>query len=128
MARDNSEDAVSWNVFRFLERNNIIEGFLGSITGTFQKYSEVIYWSYNQKEDAGWSLLDSARREFGERIERGSEPDIIVKTDEALFFIEAKLKADNKTVPSDVSNSKNMRLVVIIGSQKSLSRITQQLQ
>jgi len=28
MARDNSEDAVSWNVFRFLERNNLIEDFL----------------------------------------------------------------------------------------------------
>ncbi len=106
MARDNSEDAVSWNVFRFLERNNIIEGFLRSITDTFPKSSEVIYWSYSQKEDAGWSLLDSARREFGERIERGSEPDIIIKTDEALFFIEAKLTAGNKTVPSDVNNSK----------------------
>lgn len=128
MARDNSEDAVSWNVFRFLERNNIIESFLDSITGTFHKSSEVIYQSHSQKEDAGWSLLDEARGEFGERIERASETDIIVKTDEAQFFIEAKIKADNKTVPSDVSNSKNMKLVVIIGSQKSLSRITQQLQ
>ena len=24
MARDNSEDAVSWNVFRFLEKNNLV--------------------------------------------------------------------------------------------------------
>jgi len=43
MARDNSEDAVSWNVFRFLERNNLIEGFLSSITGLYLKSSEVIY-------------------------------------------------------------------------------------
>ena len=106
MAWDNSEDAVSWNVFRFLEKNNLIEGFLSLITGTTPKSSEVIYWSYSQREDAGWSLLNKARREFGEKIERGSEPDIIIKTDNALFFIEAKFTAGNETAPSNVSNSK----------------------
>ncbi|MDO8136249.1 MAG: hypothetical protein Q6354_01305, partial [Candidatus Brocadiales bacterium] len=53
-----------------------------------------------------WSELNKARKEFGEEIERGSEPDIIIKTDNALFFIEAKLTAGNETVPSDKSNSK----------------------
>ena len=93
---DNSEDAVSWNVFRFLERNNLIEDFLSSITGTPIKSSEVIYWSYSQKEDNSWSELNKARKEFGEEIKRGSEPDIIIKTDKALFFIEAKLTAANR--------------------------------
>lgn len=106
MAQNNSEDAVSWNVFRFLERNNLVEGFLGSITDTPQKSAEVIYWSYSQREDAGWSLLNRARREFGEQIKRASEPDIIIKTDNALFFIEAKLTAGDETIPSDLNNSK----------------------
>jgi len=106
MARDNSEDAVSWNVFRFLEKNNLIEGLLSLITGTALKSSEVIYWSYSQKENTRWSELNKARKEFGEEIERSSEPDIIIKTDNALFFIEAKLTAGNDTVPSNVSNSK----------------------
>ncbi len=106
MAHDNSEDAVSWNVFRFLEKNNLIEGFLSSITGTVQKSSEVIYWSYSQKENVSWSELNKARKEFGEETKRSSEPDIIIKTDKVLFFIEAKLTAGNETVPSDVSNSK----------------------
>ncbi|MHA2022224.1 MAG: hypothetical protein ACTSWQ_01020, partial [Candidatus Thorarchaeota archaeon] len=106
IARDNSEDAVSWNVFRFLERNNLIEGFLGSITDRSLKSSEVLYWSYSQKENTGWSLLDRAKREFGERIERGSEPDIIIKTDNALFFIEAKLTSGNVAVPSNKTYSK----------------------
>ncbi len=106
IARDNSEDAVSWNVFRFLERNDLIEGFLGSITDSSLKSSEVLYWSYSQKENTGWSLLDRARREFGERIERGSEPDIIIKTDKALFFIEAKLTSPNTTKPSNLGYSK----------------------
>ena len=106
MARDNSEDAVTWNVFRFLERNNLIEGFLNLIIGTALRPAEVIYWSYSQKENASWSELNKARKEFGEEIERGSEPDIIIKTGTALFFVEAKLTAGNETKPSSTSNSK----------------------
>jgi hypothetical protein len=106
MTWDNSEDAVSWNVFRFLEKNGLIEGFLGLITGTVLKSSEVMYWSYSQREKTIWSELNKARKEFGEEIKRSSEPDIIVKTHNVLFFIEAKLTAGNKTVPSDVSNTK----------------------
>jgi len=103
---DNSEDAVTWNIFRFLERNGLIEGFLGLLIGTGLKSSEVIYWSYSQKEHNTWSPLKEARDEFGEEEQRGSEPDIIIKTDKALFFVEAKLTAGNETCPSDKSNSK----------------------
>ncbi len=106
MARDNSEDAVSWNVFRFLEKNNLIEDLLSSITGTPIKSSDVTYWSYSQKEDTSWSELNKARREFGEEINKSSEPDIIITTDKALFFIEAKLTASNETRPGNESNPK----------------------
>jgi hypothetical protein len=106
MARDNSEDAVSWNVFRFLEKNILVEGFLDSMTNTSPKGSDIIYWSYNQGEDSDWSFLNRARKEFGERISRGSEPDIIITTNNALYFIEAKLTAGNKTTPSNPIYSK----------------------
>lgn len=106
IARDKSEDAVTWNVFRFLERNNLVERTLSSIIGVTLKLSEVIYWSYSQGENSSWSELNKAREEFGEEIERSSEPDIIIKTDNALLFIEAKLTAGNETIPSDMSNSK----------------------
>jgi hypothetical protein len=106
IARDNSEDAVTWNVFRFLERNNLIEIILGSILGVTLKSAEAIYWSYSQRENSSWSELNQAREEFGEEIRRSSEPDIIIKTDDALLFVEAKLTAGNETVPSDMSNSK----------------------
>jgi hypothetical protein len=96
MARDNSEDAVTWNVFRFLEKNNLVGGFLSSSIGKDLKSVEVIYWSYSQKENGTWSVLTKARKEFGEKEKRGSEPDIIIKTDRALFFIEAKLTSPNK--------------------------------
>jgi hypothetical protein len=119
MARDNSEDAVSWNVFRFLEKNNLVEGFLDSITNTSPKESAMIYWSYNQRKNSSWSLLNRARKEFGERISRGSEPDIIITTDNALFFIEAKLTAGNKTSPSNPGYSKKYET----GSSNWFSRV-----
>ena len=76
------------------------------ITKTSPQESHIIYWSYNQRESSDWSLLNRARKEFGERISRGSEPDIIITTDNALFFIEAKLTAGNKTTPSNPTYSK----------------------
>lgn len=106
IARDNSEDAVTWNVFRFLERNNLVEMTLSSIIRIILKSSEVIYWSYSQKENSSWFELNKAREEFGEEIKRSSEPDVIIKTDNTLLFIEAKLTAGNETTPSDTSNSK----------------------
>lgn len=109
MARDNSEDAVTWNVFRFMERNNLVEITLSSIIGVTIESSEVIYWSYSQGENSSWSELNKTREEFGEEIKRSSEPDVIIKTDNALLFIEAKLNAGNETIPSDMSNSKKYK-------------------
>lgn len=104
--RDNSEDALSWNVFRFLEKSPLLTEFLRTLVPKTQKAPEVIYWSYSQTQQSSWSELNKARLEFGETIKRGSESDIIIKTENTLFFIEAKLTAQNKTVPSDKSNSK----------------------
>ncbi|WP_288020427.1 hypothetical protein [Tenuifilum sp.] len=50
--------------------------------------------------------MNKARIEFGETVARGSEPDIIIRTDKVLYFIEAKLSAKNETKPSDLQNRK----------------------
>jgi len=110
IARDRSEDAVTWNVFRFLERNNLVETTLSPLIGVTLKSSQVIYWSYSQRKNSSWSELDEARDEFGEEEGRGSEPDIIIKTNTGLLFVEAKLTAGNETVPSDMSNSKRYEI------------------
>ena len=65
IARDNSEDAVSWNVFRFLERHNVIQDFLRSITSVPSRSPEMIYWAFSQKENSSWPKLNKARKEFG---------------------------------------------------------------
>ncbi|WP_199562255.1 hypothetical protein [Petrotoga sp. 9PW.55.5.1] len=84
----------------------MVEMVLSSIIGVTLKSSEIIYWSYSQKENSIWSELNKAREEFGEEIQRSSEPDIIIKTDTTLFFIEAKLTAGNETISRNTSNSK----------------------
>jgi hypothetical protein len=109
MARDNSEDALSWNVFRHLETANQISDLLSSITQSSVSRIETIYWSYSQKDYGAWPPLVDARSEFGEDPQRSSEPDIIVESDKAIFFIEAKFTAGNKTKPSNLSERKKYR-------------------
>ncbi|MEI6047796.1 MAG: hypothetical protein WCS03_02770 [Bacteroidota bacterium] len=101
MARENSEDALTWNVFRFLDKQNLLPEFLSRLSNKPIKKTELILWSYSPEENSGWSSLNEARDEFGEPKNRGSEPDIIIVTDKVLYFIEAKLTATNKTKPSN---------------------------
>lgn len=98
IARDNSEDAVSWNVFRFLERSDLLLPWIESITGRSEKTIEdVVYWSYSTAQKSQWELLKLARAEFGEANARGSEPDIAIVTARSIVFIEAKLTSSSKT-------------------------------
>ena len=49
VARDNSEDALTWNVFRYLERENLLGRFLDQVSGQpIAKSPRIIYWSYCQ--------------------------------------------------------------------------------
>ncbi len=94
---DNSEDALSWNVFRYLESSDTLGLCLRSITQEEQANCVPVYWSYDSSAEGTWQPLFSAREEFGEIQARSSEPDIIVHTDSTVFFIEAKFGADNNT-------------------------------
>jgi hypothetical protein len=52
MARENSEDALTWNVFRFLEKQNLLQGFLSKISNKPIKETELILWSYSPMENS----------------------------------------------------------------------------
>lgn len=119
ISRENSEDAVTWNVFRYLERNKLLDNFLSLVSPDLHSSIELILWSYSQKEHKGWSFLDKARLEFNEKIKRGSEPDIIILTDKTLYFIEAKINATNNTTPSAPNNLKKYT----IGGQNWFSNV-----
>lgn len=106
ITRDNSEDALTWNVIRFLDRQGLLADFLSQLSNKKITESELILWSYSPKEKSDWTLLNQARIEFGETIARGSEPDIIIRTNKVLYFIEAKLTAKNETTPSELQKRK----------------------
>ena len=97
IARDNSEDAVTWNVFRFLQKANLLPRFLTNLTGNSSHECEAVYWGYSEREDDVWSPLQQSRETFEIRPKKGSEPDVIIRCDNALFFIEAKLASGNYT-------------------------------
>jgi hypothetical protein len=107
ISQANSEDALSWNVFRYLEDTNQVAKLLSWVTQTEQHLIELMYRSYSQEAHRAWSELNKARKAFGENLQCGSEPDLIALTDTALFFIEAKLTATNNTSPSGSNNRTN---------------------
>lgn len=108
MRRDNSEDAVTWNIFRFMETHNQLLGFVKTFDGGSSSVTDLVYWSLNLRTKDCWPELSRARREFGEKPNRGSEPDFIVVTDKSLLFFEAKLGASNRTTPSDPETSRHL--------------------
>lgn len=63
IARDNSEDAVTWNVFRYLEKQNLLADFLSSSVGGKVEGCEMIYWSYcqTQPNKRCWEHLQQVR-------------------------------------------------------------------
>ena len=106
MARDNSEDAVTWNVFRYLDVCGHLDRWLSGVTQRTCRNAELTYWSYSHKASGALLELNEAREEFGEDLERSSEPDLIAVTDTTLFFIETKVCAANNTLPSDPGKRK----------------------
>jgi len=100
MARDNSEDAVTWNVFRYLEKKGLLAQFIKEFFGIEEEEPEIIYWSYSQKQRGLWNMLKMAREEFELVPSKGSEPDIIILGKSFLIIVEAKITASNNTVPS----------------------------
>ncbi|MBE0479037.1 hypothetical protein IBX65_07990, partial [Candidatus Aerophobetes bacterium] len=103
IARDNSEDAVTWNIFRFLENNHLIDEVLRQFAGIAVQEPEVMYWSYARSQNQSWDMLKNARTEFEIVPAKGSEPDVMVVGKDALMLIESKLTASNKTHPSNAN-------------------------
>jgi len=104
--RDNSEDAVTWNIFRFLEKQGLLTKYLSIYSGVPVQNAKIIYWSHDSDTGQTWKPLREARCEFEQNPAKGSEPDLIVMTDKCLFFIEAKLTASNSTSSGKTSKSK----------------------
>ena len=106
MAREKSEDAVTWNVFRYLEKKDLLKPFLDSISSSGNEDARLIYWSFDQDSSGPYAPLVEAREEFGEKSNQGSEPDLIIEAKGNIYFIETKLDSGNKGGPGKSTNKK----------------------
>lgn len=101
ISREKSEDAVSWNVFQYLNHKNYLKPFFIETLGIDLINPELVFWSFSEakKTNTNGTLneLAAARYYFGEVGNRTTEPDIIVKAENAIVFIEAKLVSGNST-------------------------------
>jgi hypothetical protein len=50
MARERSEDALTWNVFRYLQKHDLIFQAMERFTGEYLVDPEMIFWSYSAVE------------------------------------------------------------------------------
>lgn len=95
MGRENDEDSLTWNVFRFLQRNRLIPNLIADLTSSecIEKLERVLYWSVDTDECEVPCELKASRDALGEAKDKGSEPDLIVLTDDSVVIIELKLNA-----------------------------------
>jgi hypothetical protein len=101
LARENSEDALTWNTFRYLEKTHQLSKFLSMFLGSEITNARPSYWSYSVSATGVCPSLQRTRTEFGERLKRSSEPDLVIESDKDLIWIEAKLGSGNNTTPSN---------------------------
>jgi hypothetical protein len=100
---ENSEDAVSWNVFRSLQEAGCLHDIARHITGLEILTEPTLYlWGLRMSDDSLelWELLDAARDYFETNrlpVKRpATEPDIALHLkNKYLVLIEAKLGSGN---------------------------------
>lgn len=102
MGNDNSEDALTWNVFRSIEKNQDIDLMLTKMLGFSVTNSRIIYWSYDSRTNGNYKRLVDARNMCHENFKSGTEPDLIIECDQAIISIEAKFTSSNKTSKDDL--------------------------
>ncbi len=91
LARDNSERAVTWNVFRWLETSGALGELLERWTGRPAIPNEVVYWGYAPERDGTWAPLLRARTAFEEDEHEATEPAVVIVTDDTVFVLDPRL-------------------------------------
>lgn len=101
LGRERSEDALTFNVFRTVERVGALDAIVSDLGDEPESGANPSYWSFSLDAGGTHPLLAAARAAFGEGNGRGTEPDLLIETRRTLFVIEAKLGAANLTMPSN---------------------------
>ena len=106
LARDNSVDAVTWNVFRYLETRGRLGSFVDRVYGAkVAEAPQLIWWSCCGESRGAWKPLLDAARAFGEDADRGSAPDLIIDDKKVLVFVESGLTGEDAAGPAEASQA-----------------------
>jgi len=93
---ENSEDALSWNVFVTLQKAGELKAIPSLISGKpCEEEPELILWGYSLSDGSLVKELKCFRDKFEYSIQVKTEPDIILKTANEVFLIEAKFCSPN---------------------------------
>ena len=99
MGYEHSEDAVTWNVFRFFERNDCIALAIRTICPCPDREPLTVFWTTHDK--CLWEPYRRCSDQIPERKSARSESDLIFLWDRKLLVvIEAKFRSPNRSDPS----------------------------
>jgi hypothetical protein len=96
MGHEHSEDAVTWNVFRFFERHCCLSGAVRAICSCPTVEPLTIFWTTH--EDRLWEPYRLCSDQIPEKATARSESDLILMWEHKLLVvIEAKFRSPNRS-------------------------------
>jgi hypothetical protein len=103
MGHEHSEDAVTWNVFRFFERNDCITPAIRTICPCPESEPLAVFWTTH--EERLWEPFRWCSDQIPERKTARSESDLIFLWEKKLVVVvEAKFRSPNR---SDLSKRRD---------------------
>ncbi len=105
LGNENSEDMLSWNVFRSLQQVHNLKLALKAITGLIiDQEPDLFFWTVRIKDNVAkrWDRLFELRQELEYALSPQTEPDIVLHVPgEFWVFIEAKFRSENPGFKDD---------------------------
>lgn len=91
LTHDNSERALTWNVFRWLEVSGALPAFLEHALGRTVATVDLVYWGYSPEREGVWMPLVRARNAFDEEHAEATEPAVLIDTGDTLIAVDPRL-------------------------------------
>lgn len=102
LAYENSERAVTWNVFRWFEVSGVLPGLLEHTLGRGVATAHVTYWGYSPEREGVYMPLVRARNAFQEEDADATEPIVLIDTDDALILVDPRISLSTETPQTPV--------------------------